>query len=130
MGAHRSCSQQSVIVPVGGGWRSMLRPPDPTAITLAGSVWTAGCRPSPWLRLPMVARSPDSIGRLALATAMRQQRRMAKSLSRKKKGSNNRRDARARLARHHNHVRNVRQHFLHSVSNELVKTHDRFVLED
>jgi putative transposase len=65
-----------------------------------------------------------------LATAMRQQRRMAKSLSRKKKGSNNRRDARARLARHHNHVRNVRQHFLHSVSNELVKTHDRFVLED
>jgi putative transposase len=65
-----------------------------------------------------------------LANARRRQRRLAKSLSRKKKGSNNRRDARARLARHHNHVRNVRRHFLHSVSNELVKTHDRFVLED
>ena len=105
--------------------------PDPTAITLAGSVWTAG------LSAFAVAATADGreVARFdrppkPLATAMRQQRRMAKSLSRKKKGSNNRRDARARLARHHNHVRNVRQHFLHSVSNELVKTHDRFVLED
>jgi putative transposase len=65
-----------------------------------------------------------------LSTAMRRQRRLAKSLSRKQKGSNNRRDARAQLARHHDHVRNVRRHFLHSVSNELVKTHDRLVLED
>jgi len=65
-----------------------------------------------------------------LSTAMRRQRRLATSLSRKQKGSNNRRDARVQLARHHNHVRNVRRHFLHSVSNELVKTHDRLVLED
>ena len=66
----------------------------------------------------------------SLSTAMTRQRRLAKSLSRKKKGSNNRGEARVRLARHHNRVRNIRRHFLHSVSNELVKTHDRLVLED
>jgi putative transposase len=66
----------------------------------------------------------------ALAAAMRRQQRLAKSLSRKKKGSRNRRDAAAKLARHHHHVANVRRHFLHQVSNELVKTHDRLVIED
>jgi len=35
-----------------------------------------------------------------------------------------------RLARHHEHVRNTCQHFCHQVSNHLVKTHDRIVLED
>jgi putative transposase len=51
-------------------------------------------------------------------------------LSRKQKGSRNRRDAAARLARHHHHVANVRRHFTHQVSNQLVKTHDRLVIED
>jgi putative transposase len=51
-------------------------------------------------------------------------------LSRKQKGSRNRRAAAARLRRHHNYVANVRKHFLHQVSNELVKTHDRLVIED
>ncbi|MBB3604667.1 putative transposase [Mycolicibacterium sp. BK556] len=66
----------------------------------------------------------------ALATGMSKQRRLAKSLSRKKKGSRNRRTTSARLARHHLHVANVRRHFLHQVSNSLVKTHDRLVVED
>lgn len=65
-----------------------------------------------------------------LAHGMSRQRRLAKSLSRKKKGSNNRRRAVAMLARHHFRVRNVRRHFLHAVSNELVKNHDRLVIED
>jgi putative transposase len=65
----------------------------------------------------------------ALAAGMRRQQRLAKSLSRKKKGSRNRRDAAAKLARHHHHVANVRRHFLHQVSNELVTTHDRLVIE-
>lgn len=68
--------------------------------------------------------------RLALAAGMERQQRLAKSLSRKKKGSRNRRDAVAKLARHHRHVANVRRHFLHRVSNELVKTHDRLVIEN
>jgi len=66
----------------------------------------------------------------ALATGMATQRRLAKSLSRKKKGSHNRRDAAAKLGRHHNRVANVRRHFTHQVSNALVKTHDRLVIED
>jgi putative transposase len=65
-----------------------------------------------------------------LAGGMKRQQRLAKSLSRKQKGSRNRRDAAAKLGRHHNHVANVRRHFLHQVSNELVKTHDRLVIED
>ena len=66
----------------------------------------------------------------ALATGLKQQRRLSKSLSRKKKGSRNRKDAAARLGRHHHRVANVRRHFLHQVSGELVKTHDRIVIED
>ena len=66
----------------------------------------------------------------ALRAGMRQQQRLAKSLSRKKKGSQNRRDGAAKLGRHHHHVANVRRHFLHQVSGALVKTHDRLVIED
>nr|WP_244232601.1 MULTISPECIES: transposase [Mycobacterium] len=66
----------------------------------------------------------------ALAAGMKRQQRLAKSLSRKQKGSRNRRDATAKLGRHHHHVANVRRHLLHQVSNELVKTHDRLVIED
>jgi putative transposase len=66
----------------------------------------------------------------ALAIAMSRQRRLAKSLSRTQKGSRNRREAATRLGRHHHRVANVRRHFLHQVSNALVKTHDRLVLED
>ncbi|WP_454858277.1 RNA-guided endonuclease TnpB family protein [Promicromonospora soli] len=65
-----------------------------------------------------------------LATGLRRQRRLARAVSRKKRGSTNRRKAAARLARHHARVRDTRQHFLHQVSNQLVKTHDRLVLED
>lgn len=58
----------------------------------------------------------------ALAAGMKRQRQLAKSLSRTQRGSQNRRDAAARLARHHHRVANVRRHFLHQVSNKLVKT--------
>jgi putative transposase len=61
---------------------------------------------------------------------MRHQRRLARSLSRKRKGSHNHKDAAARLSRHHRHVANVRRHFLHQVSNALVKTHDLLVIEN
>ena len=35
-----------------------------------------------------------------------------------------------RVGRHHHHVANARRHFLHQVSNVLVKNHDRLVIED
>jgi putative transposase len=65
-----------------------------------------------------------------LAAGIDRQRQLAKAVARKKRGSRNRRDAAAKLARHHYHVANVRHHFLHQVSNQLVKTHDRLVIED
>ena len=66
----------------------------------------------------------------ALATGLRRQRRLARAVSRKKRGSANRRRASVRLAEHHVRVRDIRQHFLHQVSNQLVQTHDKLVLED
>jgi putative transposase len=66
----------------------------------------------------------------ALAAGMERQRRLAKSLSRKQKGSRNRFDAAVKLARHHHHIANIRRHFLHQLSNALVKTHDRLVIEN
>ncbi|MFC7450279.1 RNA-guided endonuclease InsQ/TnpB family protein [Rhodococcus daqingensis] len=66
----------------------------------------------------------------ALAAGMRRQRRLAKTVSRKEKGSHNRTRAAARLGRHHKKVRDIRRHFLNEVSNALVKTHDRIALED
>ncbi len=88
------------------------------------------------LRALVVAGSWDGTETLRVraprtqATGLRKQRRLARSVSRKKRGSANRRKAAARLARHHTRVRDTRQHFLHQVSNQLVKSHDRLVLED
>ena len=66
----------------------------------------------------------------ALTRGLRKQRRFAKSVSRKAKGSANRRKAVRRLARHHETVACRRKHFIHQLSNRLVKTHDRICLED
>jgi putative transposase len=57
-------------------------------------------------------------------------RRLSRAVSRKKKGSKNRRKAVVRLGRQHARIRNRRQHVLHQVSNQLVKNHARLVLED
>ena len=65
----------------------------------------------------------------ALARGLQRQRRLAKSLSRKQKGSHHRRQSADRLARHHRRIANIRRHFLHQVSGGLVKTHDRLVIE-
>ncbi|MFD4440934.1 RNA-guided endonuclease InsQ/TnpB family protein [Nocardia sp. NPDC058519] len=65
-----------------------------------------------------------------LTTALGRQRRLAESMSRKQKGSHNDRQAATRLARHHLHLANIRRHFAHQVTNRLVKTHDRLVIED
>ncbi|MFE5477099.1 RNA-guided endonuclease TnpB family protein [Nocardia sp. NPDC056541] len=65
-----------------------------------------------------------------LAAALDRQRHLAKSVSRKQKGSHNHRQATTRLARHHHGVANIRRHFAHQVANTLVKTHDRLVIED
>ncbi len=66
----------------------------------------------------------------AAKSALPKTRRLSREVPRKQKGSKNRADALTRLARHHERIRNRRQHFLHQVSNRLVKTHARLVIED
>ncbi|WP_156160573.1 RNA-guided endonuclease TnpB family protein [Demequina soli] len=66
----------------------------------------------------------------AMRAAQPMTRRLSRSVSRKVKGSVNRRAAVQRLARHHERIRARRHHFLHQVSNLSVKTHDRLVIED
>jgi putative transposase len=51
-------------------------------------------------------------------------------VSRKAKGSKNRKKAVVRLGRQHARIRNRRNHYLHQVSNQLVKNHALLVLED
>ncbi|MFE7720022.1 RNA-guided endonuclease InsQ/TnpB family protein [Nocardia rhizosphaerihabitans] len=66
----------------------------------------------------------------ALIRGMKRQRRFSRAVTRKQQGSRRRKEAAARLGRHHHHIANIRRHFLHQVSNQLVKTHDRLVIED
>ncbi|MFF2394641.1 RNA-guided endonuclease InsQ/TnpB family protein [Nocardia sp. NPDC058114] len=71
------------------------------------------------------------VGRPArLAAGTRKQRQLARDVNRRVKGSHRRRKAVACLAQHHRRVRNTRVHALHQVSHDLVKTHDRIVLEN
>ena len=51
-------------------------------------------------------------------------RKLAKSVSRKVKGSSNYRKARIKLAKFHEHIANIRKDFLHKLSTNLVKSYD------
>ena len=57
-------------------------------------------------------------------------RRLAKSLSRKVKGSANYQKAKLRLARFHEKVANIRKDFLHKLSTNIVKTYDIICIEN
>lgn len=85
----------------------------------------------------IVAATADGIevarafGRPArLATRIQKQRKLARAVNRRIKGSHRRRKAVACLAQHHRRVRDTRIHTLHQVSHDLVKTHNRIVLEN
>jgi putative transposase len=89
------------------------------------------------LHAPVVAATTDGTETVrinqapkALKMAQSKTRRLSKAVSRKKRSSHNHRKAAARLGRHHEKIRNTRHHWLHQVSNRLVKTHDRLCLED
>jgi putative transposase len=66
----------------------------------------------------------------ALRRGLPRLRRLSKAVSRKKQGSSNRRKSVVRLGRQYAQIRDRRQHVLHQISNQLVKTHARLVLED
>jgi putative transposase len=57
-------------------------------------------------------------------------RRRSRALSRTTRGSRNRAKATRQLSRCHVRIADARQGFLHEVSSQLVKTHDRLCLED
>ena len=56
-------------------------------------------------------------------------RRLARSLSRKVKGSANYQKAKLRLARFHEHVTNIRKDFLHKLSTNIVRSYDIICIE-
>lgn len=66
----------------------------------------------------------------ALASGQRKIKKLQQEVSRKKKGSANRGKARAKLARAHARVRNVRRDTLHKATTMLAKSHGRIVVED
>ena len=57
-------------------------------------------------------------------------RRLAKSVSRKVRGSANYQKARIKLAKFHERVANIRKDFLHKLSTNLVKTYDIICIEN
>ncbi len=59
------------------------------------------------------------LGPKALDAGLRKQRRLSRLLSRRQKGSANRKKAAMRLARHHRKVANIRKDFLHKLSTRL-----------
>lgn len=65
-----------------------------------------------------------------LTARMRRVRHLSKSVNRKQRGSQNHRKAVVKVSRYHSRIANIRRHFLHQVSNQLVKTHGRLVIED
>ena len=57
-------------------------------------------------------------------------RRLSRQASRARPRSHNRAKATRRMSRQHARIANVRRTFLHEVSSQLVKTHDRLAVED
>ena len=55
---------------------------------------------------------------------------LSRSVSRKKKGSNNRYKARLKLARWHKYISNIRQDFLHKLSKALADQYDAVIVEN
>lgn len=65
-----------------------------------------------------------------LARHLRRLKRLSRSLSRKQKGSRNRKKAVLQVARLHRRIRNIRQDFLHKLTTKLAKTKSVIVMED
>jgi len=66
----------------------------------------------------------------ALQKGQKKIKRLQQEVSRKKRGSKNRGKARAKLARAHARVRNVRRDVLHKATTMLAKSHGKVVIED
>ncbi|AFZ30617.1 transposase, IS605 OrfB family [Gloeocapsa sp. PCC 7428] len=65
----------------------------------------------------------------SLRKALKKLKQLQKSLSRKEKGSNNRRKARLKLAKHHAHIANIRKDHLHKTTTQLIRENQTIVVE-
>jgi len=65
-----------------------------------------------------------------LKQSLKRLRRLQRAVSRKKKGSANRKKAVIKLARLHRRIGNVRRDFLHRTTTDLAKSHGVIVIED
>ncbi|WP_277209423.1 RNA-guided endonuclease TnpB family protein [Isoptericola croceus] len=97
---------------------------------------------SPWMgvdlgltTLAVVARSDGTeVDRITtwprvLTRTARQRRKLHRAVTRKKRGSRNRRKSVERLGRYYARTARIRRHHAHEVSNRLVKTHARLAIE-
>jgi putative transposase len=112
-----------------GRWHISLKVDDPTIQPLPPAERSIG------LDAGISALVTDSDGNTIAnpRTINRFQKRMRqaqKALSRKVKGSNNRRKARVRVARIHARIADIRQNHLHQISTRLIRENQTIVLED
>jgi putative transposase len=56
--------------------------------------------------------------------------RLHRNLSRKQKGSNHEKEARLRLAKTYNKINNIKEYYLHSITNQLLSENQTIVMED
>ena len=66
----------------------------------------------------------------ALRKNFKKLQRLSRRVSRKQKGSKNRKKAAVRLARHHQRIANIRKDTLHKITAQLTKTKSKVVIED
>ena len=77
----------------------------------------------------------DSTGKIAnypryYRIAEEKLHKLSRGVSRKQKGSNNRYKARLKLAKWHERISNMRNDFLHKLSNKLANVYDAIIVED
>jgi len=82
------------------------------------------------LALATLSTGERIVGPKALKRDLRRLRRLSQSLSRKQKGSKNRAKAKAKLARLHARIANVRQDSLHQLTSDITRRFDIIGIED
>ena len=73
---------------------------------------------------------PPIVGPKALTTSLKRLQRLSRALSRKQKGSANRKKAKAKLAKQHARVSNIRKNALHQLTSDLTRRFHSIGIED
>lgn len=82
------------------------------------------------LRLATMSTGEMVVGPRALQCSLHRLRRLARTVSRRHKGSTRRRRAISKVARAHRRVANLRHDHLHKLTTKLAKNHGQVVIED